>query len=231
MGLRGGSGLYLSARRGSSFPGLARSPLPRRELGMASPVLPWQARGRPSPSRGLGGQLKSSQLLKELFKGRLTGASEETRGPSPCCCRGPWCPCLGSALAGSQGQLGKAGRSRKHPRRAQRRGSRRGKCTLQAKFVSGEIGLSCETQRSANLMLLDKECPFWKRGSGGQCSGSRAHSPECAATRSACAGPSQGVFGITRSQTCSRRRPVTAALSLLCAGVGQCKEEQNAVLR
>lgn len=93
-GLRGGSSPCLSARRGSSCPGLARSPLQGHELGMASPVL----RGRLGGGRRTGeawGQLKSSHLLKEPFKGRLMGPSEGTRGPSPCFCRDPGAPCLG----------------------------------------------------------------------------------------------------------------------------------------
>lgn len=103
-GLRGGSSLCLSARRGSSCPGLARSPLQGHELGMASPVL----HGRLGGGRRTGeawGQLRSSHLLKEPFKGRLMGPSEGTRGPSPCFCRGPGAPL---ALAGSQGQLGRS---------------------------------------------------------------------------------------------------------------------------
>lgn len=56
MGLRGGSSLCPSARRGSSFPGLARSPLHRQELGMASAVLPGRHR-----TGEAWGQLKSSQ--------------------------------------------------------------------------------------------------------------------------------------------------------------------------
>lgn len=95
MGLRGGSSLCPSARRRSSLPGLARSPLHRQELGTAS-----AGGGRRTGEAW--GQLESSQQLEELLKGRLMGHSEETRRPQPVMLQKAPVPCRGFAWAGSQ---------------------------------------------------------------------------------------------------------------------------------
>lgn len=93
---------------------------------MTSPSLPWS-------TGEAWGQLKSSYLLKELFKGRLMGPNVETRGPSPRYCRAPWCPCLGSALAGSQGQLGRSWTGQEAPQESPARRKQEGKVHITGK--------------------------------------------------------------------------------------------------
>lgn len=162
-GLRGGSSPCLSARRGSSCPGLARSPLQGHELGMASPVLHGRlGGGRPSHRRGLGPAQKLP-FAERAVQGKAHGTQWRDSWPQSVLLQGPWCPLPWPAARDSWVEAGQS--RKKHPRRAQPRGSSKGRSTLQANFVSitaGEIGLSCESQRWANLMLLDKEYPFWK---------------------------------------------------------------------
>lgn len=115
-------------------------------------------------------------LVERAIQGKAHGTqrrdSHKASGPSPYRRGGPWCSCLVSALACSQPRCGdnwvEAGQSGKHPRRALLRGSRRGKCTLEAKFVSitaGEISLCWKSQCWENLlMLLDKSVSIMEGG-------------------------------------------------------------------
>lgn len=155
-GLRGGSSLCLSARRRSSFPGLARSPLQGHELGMASPVL----QGRLGEAIAQERPGASTEALACSKSRSREGSRDPARAPA----ERPGAPALAPPWPAARHSWVEAGQGREHPRKAQPRGGREGKCTLQAKFVSvpaGEISLSCESQRRAHLALLDKERPLW----------------------------------------------------------------------